>query len=325
MAYEEYHINADDVKLDGDPNIQRTVPPSPSSGFDPDNLSTSTNTPVDANLFITKESSTWYVKAFSKVWDYIKSKIGIDNSQGSTNKFLNEQGTFTVVNSGKEYDLEFNQDLDEVTLTEDNVDKTTLPLVATFVGTRTEWNNLSQAEQNEYRIVHFTDDGGYGDAYDIPHGQSNVGDDLDGLADDLGSPSSASAVTGNDAFSKIATLNSNLTGDVLADLTNLNVADSTTYKITSITLDSVKQYSRLDIFIGSSDTSNIRTRQLQIPPNNSNKIYTTQWFGGGFISGTWYLLSDSIALDSTGLSVTYQLVTYTNRHITAIKVIGYKT
>jgi hypothetical protein len=30
MAYEDYHVNADDVKLDGDPNIRRTVPPSPS-------------------------------------------------------------------------------------------------------------------------------------------------------------------------------------------------------------------------------------------------------------------------------------------------------
>ena len=32
MAYEDYHVNADDVKLDGDPNIRRTVPPSPSGG-----------------------------------------------------------------------------------------------------------------------------------------------------------------------------------------------------------------------------------------------------------------------------------------------------
>ena len=155
MAYEEYHINADDVKLDGDPNIQRTVPPSPSSGFDPDNLSTSTNTPVDANLFITKESSTWYVKAFSKVWDYIKSKIGIDNSQGSANKFLNEQGTFTVVNSGKVYDLEFNQDLDELILTEDNVDKTELHLAPVYVGTKAAFDLKSVAEKKQYKFAIF--------------------------------------------------------------------------------------------------------------------------------------------------------------------------
>lgn len=39
------------------------------------NLSLSTNTPADADEIITKESSTWYRKAFSKVWDYTKSKI----------------------------------------------------------------------------------------------------------------------------------------------------------------------------------------------------------------------------------------------------------
>lgn len=206
-------ISKNDVNIVGDPAL---APPAPSTtGFNPDNLNTSTNTPTDNDVIITKESSTWYVKAFSKVWDYIKSKIGI-SSQGSANKFLNEQGTFTTVNSGKEYDLEFNQTKDEVTLTEDNVDKTTLPLVATFVGTHTEWNLLSQAEQNQYRIVHFTDDGGYGTAYDIPHGQSNVGNDLDDLRDDLGNPSSASSVTGNDAFEKISTLK-----DALANVPHL--------------------------------------------------------------------------------------------------------
>ncbi len=141
----------------GNPDTAET-PPSPGGGFNPDSLSASTNTPVDADLIITKESNTWVKKTFSKVWDYIKSKIGINNSQGSANKFLNEKGTFTVVNSGKEYDLEFNNDLDEVTLTEDSVDKTTLPLVATYVGTRADWNNLSAAEQSQYRILHFTDE-----------------------------------------------------------------------------------------------------------------------------------------------------------------------
>lgn len=62
--------------------------------------------------------------------------------------------------TGHEYDLEFNNDLDEVTLTEDNVDKTTLPLVAEYVGTRADWNLLSAAEQAQYRIVHFTDEQG---------------------------------------------------------------------------------------------------------------------------------------------------------------------
>lgn len=58
-----------------------TIPSHGDSGFNPDNLSVSTNTPSDADEIITKESSTWYRKTFSKVWDYIKSKI-----QGSSNE-----------------------------------------------------------------------------------------------------------------------------------------------------------------------------------------------------------------------------------------------
>lgn len=161
----------------GNPDTAET-PPSPGGGFDPDSLSASTNTPADADLIITKESNTWVKKTFAKVWDYIKSKIGINNSQGSANKFLNEQGTFTTVNSGKEYDLEFNNDLDEVTLTEDNVDKTTLPLVAEYVGTRADWNLLSAAEQAQYRIVHFIGEGGTADASDhtVAYTSSDVAD-----------------------------------------------------------------------------------------------------------------------------------------------------
>lgn len=45
------------------------------SDFNPDDLPTSTNTPSDSDVILVKESSTWYQKAFSKVWDYIKSKI----------------------------------------------------------------------------------------------------------------------------------------------------------------------------------------------------------------------------------------------------------
>lgn len=59
---------------------------------------------------------------------------------------------------GHVYDLEPSSDKSEVTLTEDGADKTTLPLVAEFVGTRTEWNALSATEQSQYRLVHFTDD-----------------------------------------------------------------------------------------------------------------------------------------------------------------------
>lgn len=55
---------------------------------------------------------------------------------------------------GHEYDLVQNNAHDETTLTEDGVGKTTLPLVATFVGTQADWNNLSASEQAKYRILH---------------------------------------------------------------------------------------------------------------------------------------------------------------------------
>ena len=52
-----------------------TIPSGGGSSFDPNTLPVSTNTPADANEIITSESGTWYRKAFSKVWDYIKGKI----------------------------------------------------------------------------------------------------------------------------------------------------------------------------------------------------------------------------------------------------------
>jgi hypothetical protein len=57
---------------------------------------------------------------------------------------------------------------------------------------------------------------------------TNVQDAVDEVKDDLGSKSSASAVTGNDAFSKIATLNSELTYAVKIENTITNGFDFTT-------------------------------------------------------------------------------------------------
>lgn len=76
-------VKLEDVEQDG------------SGGFDPSSLSVSTNTPADADEIVTGESGTWFRKAFSKIWDYIKTKLGI-SSQGSTGKYLNEQGNFTT-------------------------------------------------------------------------------------------------------------------------------------------------------------------------------------------------------------------------------------
>lgn len=128
-----------------------------------DGLTLSTNDIGNDDVVVTKENNgSWVKKTASKLWDYIKGKIGISNG-GSANKFLNERGTFTVVNSGKVYDVEMSSDLDEMTLTEDDTDKTTLPLVATYVGTRADWNNLSAVEQAKYRHIIFTDETGSDD------------------------------------------------------------------------------------------------------------------------------------------------------------------
>lgn len=73
-------------------------------GFDPSSLDVSTNVPADADEIVTGESGTWYRKAFSKVWNYIKTKIGI-SSQGDAGKYLNEQGEFTTPPSGPTYSI----------------------------------------------------------------------------------------------------------------------------------------------------------------------------------------------------------------------------
>lgn len=52
---------------------------------------------VDSDVIVTKQASdsNWYQKTFSLIWNYIKGKIGI-SAQGSTGKYLDEQGNFTT-------------------------------------------------------------------------------------------------------------------------------------------------------------------------------------------------------------------------------------
>lgn len=86
--------------IKGDAQLAET-PPSPGGGFNPDSLSTDTADPVDADIFITKKNSdgNWYQKTFEKIWDWIKTKLGI-SSQGSAGKYLNEQGSFITPSVG---------------------------------------------------------------------------------------------------------------------------------------------------------------------------------------------------------------------------------
>ena len=66
-------------------------------GTELDSLSDSTTAITDNDKIVSRENanSTWYKKTFSKVWDYIKTKLGI-SAQGSTSKFLNEKGSFVT-------------------------------------------------------------------------------------------------------------------------------------------------------------------------------------------------------------------------------------
>lgn len=71
------------------------------TAVDLDGLSTSTTAITDTDIFATKENggSNWVKKAMSKVWDYVKGKIGI-SSTGST--YLKKDGTWgTPTNTWK--------------------------------------------------------------------------------------------------------------------------------------------------------------------------------------------------------------------------------
>lgn len=94
--FEEYPLDANDVYVNGDPNLRYPQPP-PSGGTDLDSLDLSTNESSDDDLFVTKEDggTAWVKKSFLKIWNYIKTKIGI-SAQGSTGKYLDEQGNFTT-------------------------------------------------------------------------------------------------------------------------------------------------------------------------------------------------------------------------------------
>lgn len=60
-------------------------------GQELDEFDVSTADMADGDYIITKSGSTWYRKALSKIWDYIRDKIGIADS-GST--FLRKNGTW---------------------------------------------------------------------------------------------------------------------------------------------------------------------------------------------------------------------------------------
>ena len=110
-------------------------------------------------------------------------------------------------------------------------------------------------------------------------------------------------------------------GDILADLTGLNVADNTNYVIPALTHIALSAYKRIDIFLLTSDNASLYW-SFTIPLDSKPVVFT-QMVGGGLVNGTWYYLGLFAKVDSNGLTVRYQLTNYSNRHINAIKVIGY--
>lgn len=65
---------------------------------------------------------------------------------------------------GADYDIESSANKDSVILTENETDKTTLPLISEFIGTRAQWDALSATDQSKYRKINITDEYFEGDS-----------------------------------------------------------------------------------------------------------------------------------------------------------------
>lgn len=87
-AGSEENPGTEDVSLEN-------ISPYSAGGFNPDDLPDSTANTVDNDLFVSKESGGWVKKNATKIWNYIKTKLGITSS-GSTGKYLNEQGGWST-------------------------------------------------------------------------------------------------------------------------------------------------------------------------------------------------------------------------------------
>lgn len=65
-------------------------------GTNLDSLPDSTNNISDSDLIVSKENNVgWVKKTALYIWNYVKTKLGISD-QGSTGKYLDEQGNFTT-------------------------------------------------------------------------------------------------------------------------------------------------------------------------------------------------------------------------------------
>lgn len=111
--------------------------------------------------FIISHSASGYEEypTFKNVTDEEETPSQTTASGGEfTDEGSNPGGGSGGGGEGHTYDVEMNATNDKMTLTEDGSNKTTLPLVGTFVGSRAEWNALSATDKAKYRILHFNDE-----------------------------------------------------------------------------------------------------------------------------------------------------------------------
>ena len=112
-----------------------------------------------------------------------------------------------------------------------------------------------------------------------------------------------------------------ITDDLLFDRTDLNVADSTFYSISTIT--SNLDYKALRILVLTTDNNpQWISLNLNVVKGGNSKVY--QQVGAALAGNSLYQLILLAILSTTELRIRYDLVGYSNKHITGIKVYGVK-
>lgn len=130
----------------------------------------------------------------------------------------------------------------------------------------------------------------------------------------------------------LTNLTNDLGGEVIADITGLNVADNAVYVIPNITADQIRAYDHIVVAFSTSDGyQGVYKYCAPIYTKNVESWDYRQVDALAIVSNTLYRTTMEVLLNyssSTGtldkLGVAYTLVNYTNRHINAVKVIGYK-
>lgn len=191
MAYEDYHVNADDVKLDGDPNIRRTVPPSPSGGGGGIAYGTCTTAANVAVKAVTlSDASSWELKQGASVavkFSYTNSyeadvndpvQLNVNNS-GAKNIYYGDSANPTGTNPtafGRANCINtYIYDGTYWVWAGSCIDGNS----TNYVGTKAAWDLLPSTVKAQYLTMDFIDDGaGFEDISDseISYTSSDVAD-----------------------------------------------------------------------------------------------------------------------------------------------------